>query len=179
MRVSALTNGVSNFDCKIGGCYAFFIVGIALYERKDMKKSTTTLYRNRKKTTSIIDFFFMSVSHAPQGAKKNEGWPARKREEVMARLLSFPRAEKLRIERLLQEVGHDDFWTKTLFVQAIRMLDAMERHHMKQVDIAIAIVLAVKESLLSRYKKFHRYHPGEKRPRSGPKNVLDDVFPRN
>ena len=85
----------------------------------------------------------------------------------MARLQGLPRAKKLRMERLLQEVGHEDFWTKTRFVQAIRMLDAMERHRVKQVDIAI--VLGVKESLISRFKTYHRYHPGEKRPRSGQK----------
>ena len=78
------------------------------------------------------------------------------------------------MESLLGELDHNDFWTKTLFVQAVRMLDIMDQHGAKQVDIAKC--LGVSEALISRYKKYHRYHPEENRPRPGPKNVLDGVF---
>ena len=85
----------------------------------------------------------------------------------MARLQELSPEKRMRMEGLLHEVGHGDFWTKTLFFQVIKILDVMDVHGVKQVDISV--VLDAKESLISRYKKYHRYHPGEKRPRSGPK----------
>ena len=81
-----------------------------------------------------------------------------------------------RVQGLLDEVAQEDFWRRERFVQIVRMIDGMEAHKVKQNDIAF--VLNVSKSLVSRCKKYHRLNPIECAPRSGPKSVIDEIFPK-
>ena len=108
--------------------------------------------------------------------KKDAGLQGLTREEVEARIQLLTPTKIVRFQGLLEEVAHDDFWRRERFVQVVRMLDAKDAHGVKQVDIAT--VLDIDKGLVSRYKKYHRYNPFESRPRSGPKSVLDEVFPQ-
>ena len=112
----------------------------------------------------------------PRKTKKDAGLPGLTREEVETRLHLLCPRQMFRVQSLLEEVGREDFWRRERFVQVVRMLDVMDAYGVKQVDIAT--VLDVDKSLVSRYKKYHRYSPVESRPRSGPKSVLDEVFPQ-
>ena len=77
--------------------------------------------------------------------------------------------------RLLLEVGVEDFWTKTRYVQVIRALDVKDVHNVKQTDIAIT--LGVSNGLVTRYKQYSDEHPEEEtRQRPGRPSQLCDVF---
>ena len=112
----------------------------------------------------------------PRKTKKDAGLPALTREEVESRLQLLCPRQMPRVRGLLEEVAHDDFWRRDRFVQVVRMLDAKDEYDVTQVDIGV--VLHVSKGLVSRYKKYHQYNPVESRPRSGPKSVLDEVFPQ-
>ena len=77
---------------------------------------------------------------------------------------------------MLEEVAQEDFWRRDRFVQVVRLLDVKDEYGVTQEDMRV--VLDVSKGLVSRYKKYHRYNPVESRPRSGPKSVLDEVFPQ-
>ena len=61
------------------------------------------------------------------------------------------------MNRLLFEVGVDDFWTKTRYVKVARVLDMKDVHNVKQADIVIA--LGVSNGLVTRYKQYSEEHP--------------------
>ena len=107
--------------------------------------------------------------------KKDAGLPGCTREEVESRVQQLPPEKMARVQGLLDEVAQEDFWRRERFVQIVRMIDMMEAHKVKQNDIAF--VLTVSKSLVSRCKKYHRLNPIECAPRSGPKSVIDDIFP--
>ena len=108
--------------------------------------------------------------------KKDAGLPGCTREEVMSRVQQLPPVKMACVQGLLDEVAQEDFWRRERFVQIVRMLDGMDVHGVKQNDIAF--VLNVSKALVSRCKKYHRNNPIECRPRSGPKSVLDEIFPK-
>ena len=108
--------------------------------------------------------------------KKDAGLPGCTRDEVVSRLQQLPPVKMAHVQGLLDEVARDDFWRRERFVQIVRMIDGKDAHGVKQNDIAF--VLNVSKALVSRCKKYHRHNPIESRPRSGPKSVLDEIFPK-
>ena len=120
---------------------------------------------------------FMYPVAPPRKTKKDAGLPAITKEEVEARLRLLPPNKLTRVRGMLEEVAQEDFWRRDRFVQVVRLLDVKDEYGVTQEDIRV--VLDVSKGLVSRYKKYHRHNPVEYRPRSGPKSVLDDVFPRS
>ena len=112
----------------------------------------------------------------PRKTKKDAGLPAITKEEVEARLRLLPPNKLTRVRGMLEQVAQEDFWRRDRFVQVVRLLDVKDEYGVTQEDIRV--VLDVSKGLVSRYKKYHRYNPVESRPRSGPKSVLDEVFPQ-
>ena len=79
--------------------------------------------------------------------KKDAGLPGCTREEVTFRVEQLPPVKKARVQSLLDEVAHDDFWRWERFVQIVRMIDWMDTYGVKQNDIAF--VLDVSKALVS------------------------------
>ena len=71
----------------------------------------------------------------------------------------FLNKKRERVTNLLRDVGEGDFWTKTRYVQVIRMLSMKDVHNVKQTDIAAT--LGVSNGLVTRYKQYYEEHPDE------------------
>ena len=68
-----------------------------------------------------------------------------------------------RVTNLLRDDGEGDFWSKTRYVQVIRMLAMKDIHNVKQTDIAAT--LGVSNGLVTRYKQYYEEHPDEEAAR--------------
>ena len=111
---------------------------------------------------------------APKKPKKTEGLDGCSKDEIGAflRRLTPERMEKM--IHLLDEVAQGDFYEKKRFTQAVRMLNAMKKHGVKQKDIAT--VLDLSEGRVSSYKTHFRHNPTEECPRPGLPSQLSDVY---
>ena len=97
-------------------------------------------------------------------------------EEVNAHLAALPQQKRERVTNLLRDVGEGDFWTKTRYVQVIRMVAMKDVHNVKQMDTAAT--LGVSNGLVTRYKQYFEEHPDEEiRPPPGRQSELSDVSP--
>ena len=94
--------------------------------------------------------------------------------EIMGRLLRLPFYKIVPMTRLLEEVAHEDFWTKTRYVQGLRMLAWNDVYKVSQVDIAF--VLDVAKSLITKWKNSYRVNQVETRQGPGRKTALSEVF---
>ena len=87
---------------------------------------------------------------------------------------TFSRAKEGDALVLLEEVGRDDFWEKSRYVQVVRLLDHKDDFRVPQTDIAKLFDLS--DNIVSRYKRYLRKHPEEERRLSGRRSEIRDVF---
>ena len=106
----------------------------------------------------------------------NEGLPGCSQEFVYARFHLLPEQRRGDALALLEEVGRDDYWEKSRYVQVVRLLDHKDDYRVRQTDIAKLLDLS--DNIVSRYKRYHRQHPEEERRQSGRRSEIRDVFKR-
>ena len=106
----------------------------------------------------------------------NESLPGCSEQEVLDRIHLLPEHRRGNALALLLEVGQGDYWEQRRYVQVVRLLDGKDDYEVLQTDIAKLMDLS--DNIVSRYKRYHRLHPGEERRLSGRPSEIRDVFPR-